>query len=46
MVSISLTVNSKAVSAEVHEHTLLVELLREQLELTGTHVGCDTSPRK
>ena len=46
MVSISLTVNSKAVSAEVHKHTLLVELLREQLELTGTHVGCDTSPRK
>ena len=43
MISISLTVNGKAVSAEVHEHTLLVELLREQLELTGTHVGCDTS---
>jgi len=43
MISISLTVNGKAVSAEVHEHTLLVELLREQLDLTGTHVGCDTS---
>ena len=46
MVSTSLTVNGKAVSAEVHEHTFLVELLREQLELTGTHVGRDTSPRK
>ena len=41
--SVSLTVNGKAVSAEVDPRTLLVELLREELRLTGTHVGCDTS---
>ena len=35
--------NGKAVSAEVEDRTLLVELLREKLGLTGTHVGCDTS---
>lgn len=39
---ISMTVNGKAVSAEVEERTLLVAYLREQLRLTGTHVGCDT----
>jgi carbon-monoxide dehydrogenase small subunit len=38
-----LTVNGKAVSAEVEDRTLLVQLLRENLNLTGTHVGCDTS---
>jgi carbon-monoxide dehydrogenase small subunit len=38
-----LTVNGKAVSAEVENRTLLVQLLREKLGLTGTHVGCDTS---
>jgi carbon-monoxide dehydrogenase small subunit len=43
MTVISLTVNQKAVSAEVEPRTLLVELLREHLALTGTHVGCDTS---
>ncbi|MGC8522658.1 MAG: (2Fe-2S)-binding protein [Acidibrevibacterium sp.] len=43
MPKISLTVNGKAVSAEVEGRTLLVELLREKLGLTGTHVGCDTS---
>ncbi len=42
-VSVSLTVNGKAVSEEVEGRTLLVELLRERLRLTGTHVGCDTS---
>ena len=42
-VNVSLTVNGKAVSAEVEPRTLLVDLLREQLRLTGTHVGCDTS---
>ncbi len=42
-VSVSLTVNGKAVTAEVEQRTLLVQLLREQLGLTGTHVGCDTS---
>jgi carbon-monoxide dehydrogenase small subunit len=42
-VSVSLTVNGKAVTATVEPRTLLVQLLREHLELTGTHVGCDTS---
>jgi carbon-monoxide dehydrogenase small subunit len=41
--TVSLTVNGKAVSAEVEPRTLLVQLLREVLGLTGTHVGCDTS---
>lgn len=43
MVPISLTVNGKTVSAEVEPRTLLVDFLRENLRLTGTHVGCDTS---
>ncbi len=43
MTAISLKVNQKSVSAEVEPRTLLVELLREHLGLTGTHVGCDTS---
>jgi carbon-monoxide dehydrogenase small subunit len=42
-VTVSLTVNGKAVSAEVENRTLLVHLLRDSLGLTGTHVGCDTS---
>src|SRR5882672_3217244 len=41
--TVSLTVNGKPVSATVEGRTLLVEVLREQLGLTGTHVGCDTS---
>ena len=41
--TVSLTVNGKPVSATVEGRTLLVQLLREQLGLTGTHVGCDTS---
>jgi carbon-monoxide dehydrogenase small subunit len=41
--TIKLTVNGKAVSAEVEDRTLLVNLLRDHLNLTGTHVGCDTS---
>jgi aerobic carbon-monoxide dehydrogenase small subunit len=41
-VKLSLTVNGKAVTAEVDSRTLLVEFLRINLELTGTHVGCDT----
>ncbi len=40
---ISMKVNGKAVSGEVEPRTLLVEFLRNQLGLTGTHVGCDTS---
>ncbi len=43
MVPISMTVNGKAVSAQVDSRTLLVQFLRETLRLTGTHVGCDTS---
>lgn len=43
MASVSLTVNGEAVSAEVEDRTLLVQLLRDHLRLTGTHVGCDTS---
>ena len=43
MTAISLTVNQKAVRADVEPRMLLVELLRERLGLTGTHVGCDTS---
>ncbi len=43
MPSINLIVNGAAASAEVEGRTLLVELLREKLSLTGTHVGCDTS---
>ena len=42
-VTVSLTVNGKEVSAEVEARTLLVQLIREHLDLTGTHVGCDTS---
>ena len=42
-ITVSLTVNGEAVSEEVEARTLLVELLRERLRLTGTHVGCDTS---
>lgn len=40
---VEVTVNGKASSAEVEDRTLLVEMLRENLGLTGTHVGCDTS---
>ena len=43
MSTVKLTVNGKAVSADVEDRTLLVHLLRENLNLTGTHVGCDTS---
>jgi aerobic carbon-monoxide dehydrogenase small subunit len=43
MPKVNLTVNGKAVSAEIEARTLLVTMLREQLRLTGTHVGCDTS---
>jgi carbon-monoxide dehydrogenase small subunit len=43
MTAVSMTVNGKSVSADVEDRTLLVQLLREKLGLTGTHVGCDTS---
>ena len=41
-VPLSLTVNGKAVTADVDPRTLLVEFIRNNLALTGTHVGCDT----
>src|ERR1700737_3519085 len=41
--SVAMTVNGKAVSGKVEARTLLVQFLRENLGLTGTHVGCDTS---
>jgi len=43
MSDVSLVVNGKSVSATVEDRTLLVQFLRENLGLTGTHVGCDTS---
>ncbi len=42
-VTVTMTVNGKATTAEVEPRTLLVQYLRENLGLTGTHVGCDTS---
>lgn len=42
-VPISVTVNGKVRTASVEPRTLLVEFLRENLDLTGTHVGCDTT---
>ncbi|RXT57047.1 carbon monoxide dehydrogenase [Bosea sp. Tri-44] len=43
MANLSMTVNGKSVTATVDPRTLLVQFLRENLRLTGTHVGCDTS---
>ena len=43
MTEVSMTVNGKASSGTVEGRTLLVQFLREQMGLTGTHVGCDTS---
>lgn len=43
MPTVSMTVNGKAVTGEVEDRTLLVQFLRENLRMTGTHVGCDTS---
>ena len=43
MPTITLRLNGRSVTASVEARTLLVELLRERLGLTGTHVGCDTS---
>ena len=43
MAKIEMTVNGKKVSGEAEDRTLLVNFLRDQLGLTGTHVGCDTS---
>ncbi len=43
MASVSMTVNGRTVTRDVEPRTLLVEFLRQHLDLTGTHVGCDTS---
>ena len=43
MATVSLTVNGKVMSAEASADTLFVNFIRENLGLTGTHVGCDTS---
>ncbi|CAN7168967.1 (2Fe-2S)-binding protein [Bosea sp. LjRoot9] len=43
MATVSMTVNGKAVTGTIDPRTLLVQFLRENLRLTGTHVGCDTS---
>jgi len=43
MTKVTLTINGKPVSRDVEGNTLLVSLLRDDIGLTGTHVGCDTS---
>ena len=43
MAKVTLEVNGKKVSKEVPDHTLLSTFLRDNLNLTGTHVGCDSS---
>jgi carbon-monoxide dehydrogenase small subunit len=43
MVMVNMTVNGKPVRGEIESRTLLVQFLRDNLQLTGTHVGCDTS---
>ena len=43
MSNVTMTVNGKTVSGSVEGRTLLVEFIRNDLHLTGTHVGCDTS---
>ena len=42
-ITVSFTLNGESVSAGVDNHTLLVDMIRDQLGHTGTHVGCDTS---
>jgi carbon-monoxide dehydrogenase small subunit len=42
-ITVSFTLNGEAVSAQVDSRTLLVEMIRDRLGRTGTHVGCDTS---
>ena len=43
MLTVNMNVNGKSVSGEIENRTFLVQFLRENLRLTGTHVGCDTS---
>ena len=42
-INVAMTINGKAVSAEVEPRTLLIHFLRENLSLTGPHIGCDTT---
>jgi len=42
-VQVTFSINGKPVNADVEERTLLVTFLRDHLDMTGTHVGCDTS---
>jgi carbon-monoxide dehydrogenase small subunit len=41
--TVTMTVNGKPVTAQIDPRTLLVQFIRENLQLTGTHVGCDTA---
>ena len=43
MQKITLEVNGRKVSREIEDHTLLSDFLRDKINLTGTHIGCDTS---
>ncbi len=43
MIKISLKINGKSISKEIQDNTLLSDFVRNNLNLTGTHVGCDTS---
>ena len=43
MPTVNINVNGQDLSAEVEERQLLVHFLRDDMDLTGTHVGCDTS---
>jgi len=43
MTTVSMNVNGRAVSGDIEDRTLLVDFIRVNLKLTGTHVGCDTS---
>ena len=43
MAVINITVNGKKISKEISDHTILADFLRDELTLTGTHIGCDTS---
>jgi aerobic-type carbon monoxide dehydrogenase small subunit (CoxS/CutS family) len=43
MTTVSMTVNGKTVTRDIDPRTLLAEFLRENLRLTGTHIGCDTT---
>ena len=43
MIAVNITINGKKISRDIQDNTLLSDFLRENLSLTGTHVGCDTS---